>query len=234
MPDWVEKAYFGAVCYVGNKNRQKRLVEEIVRIGIQDYHIYWSFPSPYRDKILRQIPHIAMLDKRPGCWGATLTHYKILKTAYELGYEHAFIVEDDCRFLKDVSTIWDTINSAPCDADILMLDSFTRRGYIRNCSAGWYSCESAESSASYIVNRRAMSALIDLYESPVSGKYRNPIMRASDHWTNRVYLGNAVKFYVAIPNLAIQVNIGDRTNCGQHTFQEYERMGLNLNLYSNA
>ena len=182
--------------------------------------------------VLKSIPHIRMLSARPGCWGATLTHYKILKTAYELGYSHAFIVEDDCRFLKDVGKLWQTVSLAPNGWDMLLLDSFTRKGVATPRGNGWFSCESAESTACYAVTRKAMARLIDLYESPVSGKFNNPMMRNSDHWTNTRYLGPAVKFYIAYPNLAVQGPMGDRTNCGDYVFRQYARMHLNKNQYN--
>ena len=231
MPEWIKNAYVGAICYTGYRDRYPLLIKELERVGITKVHTHWSFPNPFRDALLRNIPHIKMLDERPGCWGATITHYRVLKTAYELGYSHAFIVEDDCRFLKNTEQVWKTVQDAPADWNILMLDSFTHNGVQKVENGKWAMCASAESTGCYAVDRKAMSALIDLYERPASGHEANAILRNSDHWTKKQFLGDKIKFYLATPNLAIQVKVGATSNCGQYVFDQYKKIGLDIETY---
>lgn len=223
-----------AVCYTGNKTRKHLLTKELARIGINDPHIIWSFDTPYRNFLLSKIPHIPELNTHPGYWGATLSHYSALKISYALGASSALIVEDDCRFLKDVNQIEAHLSIVPEDWDMLMLDSFGRKNEKDTSVQGWHTCDSTFSTAGYIVNRRAMEKLIDLYESPVSGRYHKPMMRNSDHWANVKYLGTNIKFYCASPNLCIQCLWGGDTNTGTNYIEkQYKGMGISIDDYSS-
>ena len=121
-----------AVCYTGNQRRASLLKAEMERIGIPDFKTAWSFPSPYREFLLSRIPHEPQLSRQPGTWGATLAHYFVIKTAYELGLPHVFIVEDDCRFLKDLSTVKEALADVPAGWDMLMLDHLSDRN-VESC-----------------------------------------------------------------------------------------------------
>lgn len=219
-----------AVCFTGNKRRYERLLEEANRVGIQDLTPIWMFPSPYRRFVLDKIPHVPLLENE-GCWGATIGHYQAIKTAYELGHSNCLIVEDDCRFLKDINQIRSTLSMAPIDYDFLFLDSVWGSGRKETVN-GWCRCAETESTACYVISRRAMKYLIDMYESPVSGKYPNPMMRASDHWAKEIgYDGTKLKIYCANPNLAIQVRCPGKANCGESVFDWYKSIGLEVELY---
>lgn len=41
--------------------------------------------------------------KHPNEYDCARNHYTIIKTAYDLGYEHILVMEDDIRFLKDAN-----------------------------------------------------------------------------------------------------------------------------------
>lgn len=232
IPEFVQASYVAANCFTGNWERQRSLLAELSRIGLNEVNVHWSFPTPYRELLLHNIPHISFMDRHPGCWGATLNHYKILKTAYELGYESVFVVEDDCRFLKEKDKIWETLEKAPKQWDILLLDNFTRRGKISSAGGGWFTCDSAESTGCYIANRRGMAALVGLYEKPAFGKGNGGVLRNSDHWTARKYLGDKARFFIAIPNLAVQKPMGDSSNCGSYVFDEYKKMHIDIRNYA--
>lgn len=205
-----EVDYIGAVCFTGNKERYEFLMKEIERCKLPRPNVVWTFPTPYRELILKSIPHLPSLETHPGYWGAGIGHYQHIKIAYELGCETALIVEDDCRFLKDFSIVDRTMLAAPDDWDFLMLDNFR----VENPSPvgkGWVSCSSTFSTACYVVNRRAMAKLIELNEAPLLS---GAVMRHCDHWANKKYLGEDFKIYCANPNLAIQCHCPDTTNTG--------------------
>lgn len=202
-----------AICFTGKPYRRDALMDELSRVGVEDVHTIWDFPSPFKPYLLAKIPHIPDLDSQPGTWGASLAHYRAIKTAYELGQDNVLVVEDDCRFLKDAGAVRKALEAAPADWDVLMLDHFNRKYPDGKPVNGWQRVGRAQSAACYIVNRRAMERLIDMYESPVSGKYRKPLMRICDHWTNARYLGQDIAIYCAVPNLAIQCDCGDAANC---------------------
>lgn len=219
-----------AVCYTGNAERHSRLMRELGRVGFNDVNVIWSFPTPYRQFVLKRIPHIKEMDAHPGYWGATIGQYYAIKTAYHLGMTRALIVEDDCRFLKDKDRVWSVLNDVPNGCDIIMLDHFSDGGL--SGSGVFRTCVSAQSTACYIVGRRAMAKLVSLYESPVSGKFPRPVMRNCDHWQDRRYLGSGINICCAVPNVAVQVDCHDVVNSVPgHIHGEYAKMGLNMDDY---
>lgn len=221
--------YIGAVCFTGNRERHKLLLDEFCRCKLPAPEVIWTFPSPYRNFVLSRINHLDTLDKHPGYWGAGIAHYRHLKIAYELGCSNALIVEDDCRFLQDINRLEETMKNVPVDWDVLMLDNFRPTG-LRSVSKGWSICDAALSSACYIVNRKAMSRLIALYESPIT---TGQVMRHCDHWTDVRYIGRDVKIYCSTPNLAIQCYVPGTTNGGGEYMQKlYLKSGLSFSDYA--
>lgn len=222
-----------AVCFTGNMARHERLVGELERVWHRDPYVIWGFPTPYEKFVLSRIPHIKDLDSHPGSWGVTLSHYRAVKIAFETGLNNVLVVEDDCRFMNDVSAVHDTLMRAPKDYDFLMLDSFYVRGEEGTGIRGWNKCRYCNSTACYLVNRRAMRVLIDMYESPVSGKYSHPMMRNSDHWTDERIIGKGFNIYCASPNLAVQCVCPGVSNYGDSVFRGYRMRGINLDSYAS-
>lgn len=230
--DIVQGAF--AICFTGKKLRAEYLKSELSRVGIRDYVTIWTFPNPFRSFLLSRIPHIGELDDHPGAWGATIGNYIALKTAYELRMERAMIMEDDCRFLNSVEDISRMIRCAPSDFDVLMLDHFGDRGVTWNRM--WRKCSRSWSTACYIVNRKAMCRIIDMYESPVSGRYKKPVMRNSDHWFNVNFIGSDIKIYCSMPNIAVQCDCHDTTNYNKDVgnalqISFYEKNGIDISKY---
>lgn len=222
-----------AVCFTGKRHRQERLMAELRRAELEDVKIIWGFPTPFDAYLQARLPHCRGFRDCPGTWGATMSHYRAMKTAYELGWDNVLIVEDDCRFLKDIERVWRTVGNAPANWDILLLDHFDTVTYQEEPKDGWVHFHKSHSAGCYLVNRRAMGVLIDLYESPVSGKYPNPKMRLADHWTNEKYTGGKLAMYCAVPNLAIQCDCGDSPNCYGVQNKSYQQYGLNLSEYGS-
>lgn len=222
-----------AVCYTGNAERQSRLMRELGRVGFDDVNVIWSFPSPYREFILRRMPHELCLDQKPGYWGCTIAHYCAVKTAYHLGMGHALIVEDDCRFLKDVDTIWNNLLEVPGNANIVLLDHLIEvNARTLHETNKFYMCDKSYSTGCYIVDRKGMERYIAMYESPVSGKYRKPKMRACDHFTDVRYMGHDVNICCAEPRLAIQCDCGGATNTGGSVIHDcYVKSKLDFDAY---
>lgn len=221
-----------AVCFTGNAQRHDALMNELARVGIDSVQVVWGFPSPYRGFLLSHIPHVPLLDSRPGAWGATIAQYEAIKVAYERGQDRILVVEDDARFLVDVAKVACMLRDAPPDWDVLMLDHFSESYVTPVPASGWAEVNSTNSSACYVLRRKAMERLIDMYEGPVSGKYARPVMRAADTFLSLAYLGRDVKIYCAIPNLAIQQECGDVSTCGHFPMLQYARSGLDISAYA--
>jgi GR25 family glycosyltransferase involved in LPS biosynthesis len=228
------------VCFTGKRERASRVASELRRIGVAEHTVVWEFPSPYREFILEHIPHIDELESVPGAWGATIGQYRAIKTAYELGLPYALFTEDDCRFMRDLATVYSALDSVPDEwydkGGVLMLDHFGTT-CVSGQSGLWRKCTKAWSTACYIADRRAMEKLIDLYESPVSGKYPNPVMRNCDHWWNHWWFNDSIPLFCAFPQLAVQCDCGDSTNynpqpgLGLHKML-YAGLGLDWSLYA--
>ena len=227
---WDKVDYIGAVCFTGNWERYCLLVKELERVGIKNFQVIWSFPSPYRDLLFKRVPHIPDMDKRPGYFGATMGQYIALKNAYELGARTALLLEDDCRFLKDLNLLRKEMSSLPADWDILMLDNFDDKYVSKKGTCGWSLSTASHSTACYIVNRRAMKRLLYLYESSITD--RKTPLRNCDHWTDVKFLGSGLKMYCATPNLALQCYCPGKTNGGRDYMQRrYLQKGLSLGNY---
>lgn len=230
MPEWLNNAYVGAICYTGYKVRYEPMKKELARVGLDDssIHWHWDYPTPIKKIALKGIPHMKGLDENPPVWGCTLMHYDVLKTAYCLGYGHMMLVEDDCRFLKDVDKLWDSIGRAPADWNILMLSNFLRYR-TAPASEGWLSCKSAMSGACYACDRKGMEKLIATYEAAMSGRLE---MKVCDYWFDKKYIGDA-RLYIADPVLAVQARFM-ATNNGAKTFVAQDEVVPDMSIYAPA
>lgn len=220
-----------AICYTGKPDRHAALMAELRRVGLTA-EVVWDFPTQYKNLIADNIPHEGIIGANPGVWGATLRHYEAIKIAYERGQDRVLFLEDDCRFLADVDAVNRGLLAAPADWDILMLDHFDVSGRQQPPVNGWARTSVSRSVACYVVRRKAMERLIDMYESPVSGKYPHPMMRTADHWIDVGLLGRDIAIYNAVPNLAVQQDCGDRSNYGHTPEGQYGSLGIDLSQYA--
>ena len=122
MIDW--KKYFDhiyCIHYLPYKERYRKCVDELTRVGIRESGIFsWklTWDSPLFDK-LYQVCNFA---PSVGCMKIGFAHYMCIKEAYELGFKHILILENDNIFLKDVNKIEKILNDLPDDYDICLLD----------------------------------------------------------------------------------------------------------------
>lgn len=226
-----------ALYFTGYKDRQPHFAEELQRVGVKPGQVQsiWQYPDPYNAWEMECLPHIQFLahQRGIGIWSASKAHYAALATAYELGCRSVLIMEDDCRFIKDLSVMQKSLERVPDNWDVLMLDHFQPQGPIRLVNDRWTQCIASGSTACYAVNRKAMERFIRMYESAVKGNYRRPCLRACDQWTDTRYLGNDINFYCATPNLAVQCTMPGPSNCGRlHCEAKYKSIHVDLNDYA--
>lgn len=216
------------IFFTGYKERFPHMLRELERTGLVDWtHAVWQFPTPYDAWERSKLPHTAELQQRPGMWNTAKGHYRAIKTGYELGYERILIMEDDCRFLKDLAKVKATLEKAPANWDILMLDHGRLGEAGLPIDGGWTPCRSTRYVSSYMLTRKGMERLIRMYESAVKGGYRKPRLRAADEWINRSYLGDDVHLYCATPNLAVQCDSeGPSTSGRGHCEPVYQELKL--------
>jgi GR25 family glycosyltransferase involved in LPS biosynthesis len=122
MIDW--KKYFDhiyCIHYLPYRDRYPKCVDELTRVGIrQSGTLSWrlTWDSPLYEK-LYQICNAA---PSLGCMKVGFAHYMCIKEAYELGFEHVLILENDNIFLKDTDKIEKILEDLPEDYDIVFLD----------------------------------------------------------------------------------------------------------------
>ena len=216
------------VAFTGNAEAQARTVREMKRVGFKTVRTEWNFPNPYDKVLLRNMPHSGFFDKNIGFFNCAVTHYRIIKIAYELGLERAVIVEDDCRFRKDMYGL----DSLP-EADLILLDSIPRKDYVHVPSElPFVSFDVMRSSACYYVSKKCMERLIWLYESAADADIKHRKARLSDQWFERKYL-KGLSIVRANPNIAVQQTQPTKRNSGNRwRLEGYAKLGIDLDNYA--
>ena len=223
------------VCFTGTPDRALRAEAELRRVGVEDTARWWSFPNPFDKFILSRIPHTSQMDKNIGFFNCSRTHYRIIKTAYELGEDMVMICEDDVRFRKDITSIHRVIMDAP-DFDVLLLDGIPPKKGIKTpleeIKPGWSRFESMRSGACYVLSRMAMKRLIWLYESAIDASVKNRKARICDQWFESSML-KGLSLVMATPNVAIQQTIPGKHNSGNAwRLAGYETLGIDVSDYA--
>lgn len=99
--------------------------------------------------------------KLPNEYDCARNHYTIIKTAYDLGYEHILVMEDDIRFLKDANIFNMYLKKIPNDYDVLQFGAFTMEPDIEKYLLDdelWFEHEDvpAWNTSMYALSRRGM------------------------------------------------------------------------------
>ena len=223
--------------FTKNPDAMERTCAEVERIGLTPIR-HWNFPTPYTKFVQKHIVNANKAMKHSEAffnsgWG----HYSILSIARDLGDVPVFVVEDDCRFLKDVDILHHTLECAPDDADLLLLDSFgaarSQEEFVkerRNVFDGWAKISAARSAAAYIVGPRYIDRLISLGDRCTRGKKA----RIFDQWFENRWLEGA-NIYCAVPNLAVQAvdpTMAHRPSAVSN-HNKYKEMGIDMEQYAS-
>lgn len=214
LPNWDRFDYVACVCFTGYKDRQEGLSQELARIGLLERaHFFWDFPNPYTGLLAkhscRDLYHQQMFP-------IGHNNYRAIKTAYELGYSSILVLEDDVRFLRDLSLLAKTIRALPDGYEIAMLDknfppSIWREHQIANPKAAteeaktitWQRFRKFHSSGCYALSREGMGKFIRAYERD-SAHHR--LKNNDQYFNHHVFARN--KMFAAYPNVAIQGLVG--------------------------
>lgn len=222
--------------FTKNPDAMERTCAEVERIGLTPIR-HWNFPTPYTKFVQKHIVNANKAMKNSEAffnsgWG----HYSILSIARDLGDVPVFVVEDDCRFLKDIDALRRTLDCAPDDADLLLLDSFgaarSQEEFMnerRNAVRGWAKISAARSAAAYIVGPRYIDRLISLGDRCTRGKKA----RIFDQWFENRWLEGA-NIYCAVPNLSVQAVDPTMTNrpSAVSNHNKYREMGIDVGKYA--
>lgn len=222
------------VCFTGTPERAVRAEAELKRVGVDEVVKWWSFPNPFDRVLLNAMPHTKMFDKSIGFFNCSRTHYRIIKTNYELGERAVMVCEDDVRFRRDIRRLDDIIMRSP-QFDVLLLDGIPPKKGIKTplekIGDGWSRFESMRSGACYLLSRKAMERIIWLYESAVDPSVPKRCARICDQWFEANLL-KGLSLVMATPNIAVQQTIPGHHNSGNAwRLAGYETLGVDLDEY---
>lgn len=122
MIDW-KKHFDHIYCihYLPYTDRYAKCLDELTRVGIRKSGVFsWkiTWDSPIFDKLYE----VCNAAPSVGCMKVGFSHYMCIKEAYELGFNHVLILENDNIFLKDLNKLEKIIEDIPEDYDICFLD----------------------------------------------------------------------------------------------------------------
>ena len=134
--------------------------------------------------------------KHPNEFGAAMSHYTVIKGAFQTGVEKLFVFEDDVMFRKDFNTQFEKYYKAlPENWDMFMLYSFMYKLQPQNIrvNARWIKSYDAWSLMAYGMNRKAMERYI---------KDQDKMFQIADRASFKMQ-GKDLNIYSAVPTLCI-------------------------------
>ena len=221
--DWTK--YFDriwCVSFIPYAKRRDAIKREFDRIGISRHpNFQWNltFDSPYFSmckRVLDANPSIGKLHSTTElkCWAG---HYSCIKKSVLFGDERVLIIEDDSRFLNDVSRIKLILEKMPKDYDIVLFDHFVNvpQGVYENYKSRkvneFYSeYEDLDSCGCYSLSRKALLKLESLYDTMII---------PADNYTSKISVPELKKCF-SLTNLSCQATYSSSmsvSNAGVNT-----------------
>lgn len=235
MSNWDRFDFKAVSLFTGTPERNADCKREMDRVGIVPSP-FWSAPDPYDHFIEARICHSRMC--HDAYLSITLKHLRMVKTAYELGAEHALFLENDVRFLKDTEKLEWAVWSLPSNYDVALFDWCFRnkateeevRGITAAAQDGqtWVPFTDLRSCACYALSRRGMLRFIIALEAPALG--RGKLKICDQHWFD-VLKDGTLKGYCACPCACVQGVPGGATDY-EHMWARYARAGIRREDYA--
>ena len=151
-------------------DRHKHIFNQLYKIGncTKDNWLNISYGTsfPYNDIIINAINTSGKgRFSKPNEFDCARNHYRIIKTAYDLGYNSVCVMEDDILFYNNKDVFITYLDNIPNDYDILMFGGFTTDPNIfnvikseyywyKNTSIGIWNC------SMYMLSRTGMDYYI--------------------------------------------------------------------------
>lgn len=212
--NWGRFEFKAVISYAGYSKARHDLVRaELERVGLGAAQTFWTAKTPADEVLLQQVPHNRMLEATPGMFNSLLTHYRAIKTAYQLGCESVLVMEDDVRFLKDCEAIKRAVLVLPEDYDLALFDWWHRAKatpeewdalraapFVACCC--WKRFTDLRSAACYAMSRRGMIGFIDLVEGAIRKLSGYKLKITDQFWPHMA--ANRLNCYCAWPNVAVQ------------------------------
>ena len=158
--------YFDKIVFINLLNRPDKrnaIESRLDKLGIEAERfgaVEYGFSKEIVESLKPTINDFPRFNvKHPNEFGAAMSHYTVIKTALEQGYESLFVFEDDALFRKDFNTQFGKYYDAlPENWDMFMLYSFMYKIQPQNIrvNARWIKSFDAWSLMAYGMNRNAM------------------------------------------------------------------------------
>lgn len=225
-----------AVLFSKKPQNADMLERECARVGLE-YTPFWGCALPYTKVIEDNVRHTRMCS---GAWfDCTLSHNRIVRTAYELGKKSVLILEDDIRFLKDRALLTKIVDSLPDDYDIALFDWVVRgKAGDEECDAllaqppvGWYwrRFTDLRSCACWALSRKGMEAWLRHQEKAAHGKGK--MCLCDQYYYYMAKEDPSLRMYCSFPCGAMQSSMTGITN-HESQMRRYARMGMNRDDYA--
>lgn len=131
LSDYVDKVYI--INLLSRTDRRHFMIEQFKDIGFYDDLMLRNkleivdavkFPG-FNDEVLKTFNE--QNNSKIGTTGlyfCGLEHYKVLKRALYYGYKRVLVLEDDACFYKDPEKLFDALDNAPSNFDILHIEGY--------------------------------------------------------------------------------------------------------------
>ena len=239
MNIWDKFDFKAVSLFTGTPERNADFKREADRVGLE-LALFWSAPDPYDHFIEARVCHSRMC--HDAYLSITLKHLRMVKTAYELGAEHALFLENDVRFLKNLDDLEFAVWSLPSDYDVALFDWCFRNKATaeeiativessraaRTSGVVWQRFTDLRSCACYALSRRGMLRFIIALEAPALG--RGKLKICDQHWYD-VLKDGTLKGYCACPCACVQAVPGGATDYA-HMWERYARAGVRREDYA--
>jgi GR25 family glycosyltransferase involved in LPS biosynthesis len=213
------------------RDKRDKMQARLDQLGIETEWFsavqYGFAPSIVPAMVKAGVAHFT--DQYPHEFGASMSHYTVIKTAYLENVKKLFVFEDDALFRKDFNEQFDKyMDKVPDNWDMIMLYSFMFQILPQNLrvNSRWIKSYKAWSHMAFGMNRNMMKAYIDFMDKK---------FMIADHSTYMLQETSNLNIYSAVPTLCIPnakmgSNIrGEQLNYVQHNTAI--NMGINNDIY---
>ncbi len=165
-----------------------------------DAEFYTATKFGFANRIVTALNHTKLGRFNEGMvneFGATISHYSVIKTAFEQGINRLFVFEDDARFRKDFAAVFNTyLSNIPEDWNMILGYSYMQHAITPDIRINPYWIKSAKSWSllAYGMDRTAMEHYIKSQDSRCC---------IADSISYLMTAENGIHCYVATPSLFI-------------------------------
>ena len=213
------------------KDRRDKMIKQLETLGVLDSPKFeWHISTTHiHSNIMAQAKNQSKLGhfNYPNELNCAREHYSIVKKAYDLGYEHILVIEDDVFFHKNEMFLSEVLDNIPEEYDILQFGGFsstpdTVEAPIIN--AYWMHSVHAWNCSMYALSRKGMKFYLNFQERFFSVA-DNPLFHIEEN-------KKIINGYLCSKPVVIQV-ISESNSSDIRPNTEVTR-NLNVNLYERG